>query len=93
MHIRPRSKNHATIPRHIGSTFPTIEALADYRVTVLAPQMGGVCPAAEYTFDASDDDGQTFRNPSDQEREELKQAVRNHTECCLNRSEECPWRD
>ena len=79
---------------YIGSTFPTIKALADYRVTAPAPQMGGgVCPAAEYTFDASDDDGQTFRNPSNQEREELKQAVGNHTECCLNRYEECPWRN
>lgn len=53
----------------------------------------GPSPAAEYTFAVSDDDSQTFRNPSDQEREELEQAVRNHPECCLNRSEECPWRD
>ena len=71
--------------------FETIEELAEYRIRVKAPLMGGaMCPAAEYTFAVSHDNGASWQNPTDEDKQALLEAVVKHTDCCRNLGAECP---
>ena len=78
-----------------GLQFDSIDGLARYRVDHPAPQLGATqCPAIEYTFAVSTDDGHSWRNPGENEQQELRQNVRAHLmetgRCCLNNPDNCP---
>ena len=63
---------------YAGRTCETLEELARYRASVMTPLFGGdtVCPAAQYTFAVSQDQGATWRNPSPEEILELAGPTR-----------------
>ena len=76
---------------YAGPNFPNLSGLANYRVRVQAPVVGTVsCPAVEYTFTVSEDQGKTWHHPSETTIEELKQAVCAQPDCCRNLGDECP---
>lgn len=76
---------------YIGTTFETIEELAEYRIRVQAPLLGGaICPAVQYNFSVSNDADTAWRNPDPDEREALHAAVVSHEGCCRNLGGKCP---
>ena len=76
---------------YTGPNFPTIGGLARHRIRAQASPSGNtVCPAAESPFLVSEDNGQTWRNPSHETRAALEQAVREEPGCCRNLGDECP---
>ena len=67
--------------------------LAEYRINNPAPLLNGCqCPAAEYTFAISTDEGKTWRNPTTLTKMSLREAVLNTNRCCLNLDNQCPIR-
>ncbi len=77
-----------------GVVKPDLATLAKYRTERQAPLLDGVdCPAVEYTFAVSDDDGRTWHNPSPATKQYLKEIVRNINRCCLNLDNRCPLRN
>ena len=49
------------------------------RVDQPGPNLGGSqCPAWQFTFTVSEDDGASWRNPTTEEKEELAQAIRDN---------------
>lgn len=74
-----------------GPVFDTLAELAQYRINNRAPLLGdAVCPAAEYTFALSDDDGRSWRNPNENDQEDLRGSVIAATGCCRLMGPECP---
>lgn len=72
-------------------TFDTLEDLAEHRIRVQAPLLGGaVCPATEYTFAASRDDGKSWHNPDLYTKESLTMSVARQEGCCRNLEDGCP---
>lgn len=61
---------------YLGVGFVPLSGLARQRVEATAPLLGGMtCPALEYTWSVSDDGGETFRNPTDEEKAALRREV------------------
>lgn len=76
---------------YIGTEFETISELAEYRIRVQAPLLGGTsCPAADYTFAVSHDGGASWQNPNTNEKEALREAVISQEGCCRNLGDNCP---
>ena len=76
---------------YMGTRFPDIDALVEYRIRHRAPQLGrSECPAAEYTFAVFNDDGDSWRNPDTDTKQRLRNAVADHQYCCLDLGAECP---
>ena len=63
--------------------FNSIAEMAMVRVDQPGPNLGGSqCPAWQFTFAVSEDDGASWRNPTTEEKEELAQAIRDTGRCC-----------
>ena len=76
---------------YIGRNFKSLDELARYRIEVQAPLLGdAVCPAAEYTFAVSTDQGATWNNPSTSDKHELLAALAAAQGCCRNLAAQCP---
>lgn len=76
---------------YIGKTFDTLDELAEYRIRVQAPLLdGAVCPATEYTFAVSNDDGRSWHNPDLNTKESLTLSVARQEGCCRNLGDGCP---
>ena len=76
---------------YAGPVFESLEDMAHYRITVQAPLFGdAVCPAADYTFSVSHDEGQTWRNPSATTSADLTATVAAAQGCCRNLGNACP---
>ena len=71
--------------------FSSIQEMAWARVTTPGPNLGGsLCPAYEFTFGVSEDNGATWRNPTPLEKDQLAQAIIQTGRCCQNDIESCP---
>ena len=63
--------------------FSLLSGLARQRVESNAPLLGGIsCPALEYTWSVSDDDGETERNPTEEEKAALRREVAKYCYDC-----------
>ena len=61
------------------------------RVNQRVPLLGGaLCPAYEYTFAISEDNAQTWRNPTQAEKFQLYQEIMATTQCCRGLATRCP---
>ena len=75
---------------YIGTQFESLEDLARYRIKFQAPLFADtICPAAEYTYAVSHDEGHTWRNPDAATKENLFLAVARQEGCCLNLGAAC----
>ena len=73
--------------------FSSMEDMALARVRNPGPMLGGVmCPAWENTFAVSENRGATWRNPTQDERDQLARAIRDTGECCQKSMESCTVR-
>ena len=76
-----------------GNQRTGLQEWVDFNLSVRQPLLGGaVCPAVEYTFAVSDDGGETFRNPTDDERSDLADAVKETGRCCRPDLPACGFR-
>ncbi len=75
-----------------GAVFTDLPSLAEFRIQHQAPLLeDSTCPATEYTFAVSSDEGKTWHNPNDVTKEALRQAVTNQEGCCLNLKTLCKY--
>ena len=75
---------------YAGVDFHSLEELARHRIKVQAPLFGDtICPAAEYTYAVSPDEGRTWHNPDAATKLELALAVARQEGCCLNLGDGC----
>ena len=77
-----------------GAVFPDLPSLVEFRIQHQAPLLAdSTCPAMDYTFAVSSDDGETWHNPTSVTKASLRQAVINQEGCCLNLDNKCPTRN
>ena len=83
------------IHRNYGDTDAcvTLDDFVQERVAMNAVLVGGMRDAAlEYTWSVSDDEGESYRNPTDEEREEFYEAVWAYRARNIDCSRDCELR-
>lgn len=83
------------IYRNYGNTVAcgTLDEFVRERVAMDAALVGGMRDAAlEYTWAVSDNDGRSYRNPTDEEREEFYEAVWEYRSGNIDCSRDCELR-
>lgn len=76
-----------------GNERQGLEAWVDFNLSVQQPLLAdAVCPAVEYNYAISEDGGQSFRRPTDEERFELAEAVKSTGRCCRPKDHACGFR-
>ena len=75
------------------TTFENLEEFAEYRINMSAALVGGAMdPAVDYNWSISDDGGETYRNPSLNEKEHLERTVWDVRAAKVNCASDCQRR-
>ena len=66
-----------------------LDEFVQYRLTPTPLLGNSQCPAVQYTFTISTDGGTDWHNPTDQDGQDLLQAVLDTGICCQSAGENC----
>ena len=76
---------------YCGLIFPDVDEFVDFRISYPAPMFGeAVCPALEYNFSVSRDNGVTWYKPDPNILEKMVSGIREHSKCCRDLGDKCP---